>query len=225
MGRGCGSCTVALVAACLVPLVIFAGLAAAVGAGLDGWDSDIVRFSGRPYERSTAAPLEDALNASIGLGAAVAVVVVGVLLARRRRREALFWALAVGGVVALELPLKDIFRRPPLGDHGGGYSFPSGTAMAFAAILAAAVLTCPERWRRPIVAVGVPLAVVDVGVLVYQWWHYPSDVVAGWCVALAWVTALWLALSRAVGEPGTTFPRRRDGDDGAPTTRTVRRRS
>ena len=25
-------------------------------------------------------------------------------------------------------------------------------------------------------------------------WHHPSDVVAGWCVATAWVTALAVAL-------------------------------
>jgi undecaprenyl-diphosphatase len=30
--------------------------------------------------------------------------------------------------------------------------------------------------------------------IVFLWWHYPSDVLAGWCVSLAWVCTLWLVL-------------------------------
>jgi len=205
---------VAFVGALLLPLAVFGGLAAAVGAGEYGWDSDIVRFSGRYYEPSIAAPLEETLTLSLGVGAAIVAAAIAVLLARRRLAHAFFLAIAVGGVIAVDLPLKEIIRRPPLGDHGGGYSFPSGHAMASVAIVAAVALTSSMRWRRRTLAVGVPVVIAYGVVLVYQWWHYPSDVVAGWCLALAWVTGLWLALRRAadlglVGAGNPTPPSRR----------------
>ena len=82
---------------------------------------------------SVAERLNLIVNVSIGLGAAISIAAVVVLVAKARRLDALFWMLAVGGVLALDLPLKQVFHRPPIDDPGGGYSFPSGNAMASAA--------------------------------------------------------------------------------------------
>jgi len=143
-----------------------------------------------------------ALDASIGLGVAIAVIAVLLLLRRRRRRDAIFWLLAVGGAIALDAPLKELFRRPALGGHEGGYSFPSGNAMGSMAVLLTLVLTVPPRWRTRVLALGVPFLVAYGVALVYAWWHYPFDVLAGWCAALAWVTASWLVLRvRAQADP------------------------
>jgi undecaprenyl-diphosphatase len=62
------------------------------------------------------------------------------------------------------------------------------------AILAAITLVSPRRWAKAMLIVGLPLLVGVGVVLVYAWWHYPSDVVGGWCFALSWVTALWLVI-------------------------------
>jgi membrane-associated phospholipid phosphatase len=189
---------VVFVGAVVVPLAVFTALGIAfAGRGAHGWDGDVVRFVERHYHESVAERLNLILNVSIGLGAAISIAAVVVLVANGRRLDALFWTLAVGGVLALDLPLKQVFHRPPIDDPGGGYSFPSGNAMASAAIVAAIVLTFPHRWRRPALVVGVPLVAVYGVLLVVQSWHYPSDVVAGWCFALAWTTALWLGLRRA----------------------------
>jgi undecaprenyl-diphosphatase len=134
------------------------------------------------------------------VGAVVTGITAVVLVVRRRRVEALFWVLAVGGVVVLDLPLKQAFRRASIGNTAG-FSFPSGNAMASVAILAAFALTCPARLRTWTLAVGIPLVFVYGVALVYQLWHYPSDVVAGWCAALVWVMPLWFGLRRAT-EPG-----------------------
>jgi len=114
-------------------------------------------------------------------------------------------------VPLLDVLLKEIFRRPALGGHEGSYAFPSGSAMGSAAIAAAIFIASSPRWRRRVLAVAVPVLVAYGALLVYAWWHYPTDVLAGWCIGVAWVTALWLAfcraarnvrvLSRARGEP------------------------
>jgi membrane-associated phospholipid phosphatase len=197
---------VAIVGGLVIPLGVFAALVAVVAGGTPDWDAAILRFSDRYSQTSVASVLEVTLKVSIGLGAAIAVGGMVVLLAKRRWGQALFWALAVGGVLAFDLPLKEIFRRPPLGDHGGGYSFPSGNAMGSVALVAAIALTSSDRRRGFVLAFGVPFVIAYGAALVYQWWHYPSDVVAGWCVALAWVTGLWLALRPTSG--GTYSPRR-----------------
>jgi membrane-associated phospholipid phosphatase len=196
-----------LVGGLLLPLGVFAALAAAVaGREAYGWDRDILRLSYRHYDPAVAGPLEGLLNVSIALGAAFAFGTVAVSLVRRRWALALFWTLAVGGVLGFDPLLKGIFDRPPIGDVGGGFSFPSGNAMASVVVVGAIALTSSRPWRRRTLAVGIPIVVAYGGVLVYQLWHYPSDVVAGWCIAVAWITALWVALGGAVKEAATVRP-------------------
>jgi membrane-associated phospholipid phosphatase len=123
---------------------------------------------------------------------ALVALVPLLLLWRRRPRYALFWSLAVGGVVALDPLLKNIYRRPGV-DGGSGYTFPSGSAMLSVAAIASLVLIAPRR-RTLLVLLGAAV-VLGYGVsLVRVDWHYPSDVLAGWSFSLAWVSAIWLLL-------------------------------
>jgi membrane-associated phospholipid phosphatase len=184
---------VAFLGGVLLPLGLFAALAMAVTRkGGIRWDTQILLFAERHYQSSVVVFGDVALKGSLGVSVAVAAVMV--LLTARRGSYALFWALAIGGVLVLDFLLKEIFRRPTLGGTGAGYSFPSGGAMVSVALLLVLALTASPRWRKWSLIVGVPLIVVYGLVLVYAWWHYPTDVVGGWCVALAWVTGLWLLL-------------------------------
>jgi undecaprenyl-diphosphatase len=178
----------------LLPLAGFAALAAAVvSEGMPAWDTEIVRLSVQNYSARLTSGLSTLLHTGVWLGAAILLLAVLVLTARRRLRHALFLSAAVGGVVILEVALKELFRRPSISPEGG-YSFPSGHAMATAATVAAFALIATPRFRRHVLALGVPL-VLALGVpLVYAWWHYPSDILAGWCFGIAWVSALWLVL-------------------------------
>jgi undecaprenyl-diphosphatase len=177
----------------LLPLGLFAAVATAVSRkGGIRWDTQILLFAERHYQSSIVSFLDAALKGSLGVGVAVAAVMV--VLAARRGSHALFWALAIGGVLVLDPALKEMFRRPTLGDTGAGYSFPSGGAMVSVALLLVLAFTASPRWRKWSLIVGVPLMAAYGLVLVYAWWHYPTDVVGGWCVALAWVTSLWLLL-------------------------------
>jgi membrane-associated phospholipid phosphatase len=191
----------------LLPLAIFAAFGVTVaGNGAQGWEAAMLDLTERQYRPWISSRLDLALELGRALAAAVLVGAVILLLTRRRGREALFCVLAVGGVLALDVPLKELFRRPswapPGYEDGTEYTFPSGHAMGSVAVLAALSLISKPRWSKPIIVVGLPLVVAVGAVLVYAWWHYPSDVVAGWCLALAWVTALWLVIRPRPGAVG-----------------------
>jgi membrane-associated phospholipid phosphatase len=128
----------------------------------------------------------------IGFLAVVAIVVVTAV--RARARLAIFAAVGVGGAVVLAPLLKEIVQRPPVDVGDAGYSFPSGHAMrsmAAAAVLVVGTWRTPWRWQTTLVAA---IVVVLVGIaVVYHEWHWASDVLGGWCVAIAWVGLSYLA--------------------------------
>ena len=126
-------------------------------------------------------------------------VAAGVLLLGSRRREGFSWALSLGGLLALDPVLKTVFRRPAISAIPGDYSFPSGSAMLSTAVVLALVLTLPRGWRVAASTAGALLLVVYGAMIVEARWHYPSDVVAGWCAAIAWTVTSWLVVSRAWG--------------------------
>jgi membrane-associated phospholipid phosphatase len=178
----------------LLPIAVFTALAVLVSGRRGGWwDARLLRFAERHYQMTAVDLLDNLLRGAIGAGAIVAAVAVIAFLVARRGRYALVWALGVGGAFALDTPLKELFRRPALGGTGG-YSFPSGGAMASAAVLLALLLTLPTPWPRWLLRVGVPVLALEGVALVYAWWHYPTDVLAGWCFGVFWVTGCWLAL-------------------------------
>ena len=189
-----------LVGAVLIPFTVFVILAVAVaGKGAIGWDAAILDLVERHYRQSLSIRLGSALDTGPALAGVTLVAALVLLLKRGRRREALFCILAVGGVLALDVPLKEAFQRPqwsPPGydTRGVGYVFPSGHAMATMALLASMTLISTPRLAKLLLIVGVPLVAAVGVILVYSWWHYPSDVVAGWCLAVSWVAALWLAI-------------------------------
>ena len=108
--------------------------------------------------------------------------------ARRSFRSALFWQDFRPTAGA------DGYGRPHFGHGGGGYSFPSGHSLVTMALLCSfLVFARGTRAVRPIAVVGAVL-VASFGVLLVVFAaHYPTDVLAGWTVAVAWISALSLA--------------------------------
>jgi undecaprenyl-diphosphatase len=178
--------------AIVLPLVFFGVIGNSVREGHRlRWDRQVAtalegRLPRTPLSGDVAASA--AAYAAVGVGALVALL----LLRERRVRAALFWTLAIGGSLAFDPLLKSFFKRPGIG-RSAGYSFPSGTAMLTMAVATAAVLL--NRRHRLLLATGAAgLVLACAALLVHARWHYPSDVVAGWAFALAWVSALWLVL-------------------------------
>ena len=140
------------------------------------------------------------------LGGIVSVVVVTALLVgyfwfyKRQRRYALLMAFGVGGAATANVVLKALFQRerPSLWDPSvveTSFSFPSGHAMASAALVACLVVVLWRTRYRWVAVIAGGVIVVLVGVSrMYLGVHYPTDVIAGWCASIAWVTLVAVLL-------------------------------
>jgi undecaprenyl-diphosphatase len=146
--------------------------------------------------------------------ALVTVAAVGYLWLERERGTALFVILAIAGGAALETLLKLDFARPrpELVSHlvdVNSFSFPSGHAtMATITYLTLGVLLAQVQQRRRmklyVLAVATFLALL-VGISrVYLGVHWPTDILAGWCLGAAWALACWLTATLFYdrGKPG-----------------------
>ena len=192
-----------IIAGVVLPAAAFAALAVAVSGGPPRLDRRLVELSEDFYEHELAWDAATALmHASTVVGAALAAAVLAFLLRRGFKHAALFWTLAVGGAIFLDLLLKAVVRRPGIGAASDESSFPSGNAMASAAIvLAAVVLLARSPWRRPAALLGALVVTVEATGVVVLGWHYATDVLGGWLASLAWISALLLVLGRAVQDP------------------------
>jgi undecaprenyl-diphosphatase len=121
--------------------------------------------------------------------ALVAVAVV-VALVRRRRDEAVLWTVLGISTWCLQAGLKLVVARPRPDLWEGpialtSYAFPSGHALAaatfFPLIARAVALRRPELARPAYVLAAVVAFYVGVGRM-YLGLHWPTDVIAGWCI-------------------------------------------
>jgi undecaprenyl-diphosphatase len=119
------------------------------------------------------------------------VLVALILLSVRRWRSLLYFLVTVlGGGTINRLEKAWLHRvRPTLWDYAPvpDFSFPSGHAMSSMVFVAALViLMWGSRWRWLIMAMGGVFVVTIGWTRVYLGVHYPSDIIAGWMMAIAW---------------------------------------
>lgn len=131
----------------------------------------------------------------------VTMLSVGMLLCfccRRNWKNALFLLATVGGAAILANIVKRVMERsrPELWDAvypRHNFSFPSGHATQSMAILVATlILLGPSRLRMPLIVCGVTYVSLVGLCRMYLGLHYPTDVLAGWALSLAWVCAVSL---------------------------------
>ncbi len=133
----------------------------------------------------------------------VVLFVAGLFAAQRRWREAVVLLAASAGGTAISMGLKALFGRdrPEAAlrmVEAINPSFPSGHAMMSAVVyltLGALVARFAAARRvKVFVLAGATVLALLVGVSrVYLGVHWPSDVLAGWCLGGAWALAWWLA--------------------------------
>jgi membrane-associated phospholipid phosphatase len=150
-----------------------------------GWDKPIlVHLEHRvPFASDLVWP-------AAAIGPAIGVIAVLVLVQRQRHLYAGLWILAIGGALLLDPFFKHLVGRPPLRPVSTGFSFPSGSAMVLVAALIALGATSRIARRPPIVIAAIVVALTQGAILVSTQWHYPSDVVGGWLLTIAWTASV-----------------------------------
>lgn len=152
--------------------------------------------------------LDGVVSVITQLGGVVAVPLVSLLLAivlYKKMTRAYAWLLLAGviGSSLLNLILKSLFARsrPDLWHHlvvERSFSFPSGHAMASASLAASLIAALwYTRWRKWAILLGMLYISLIGFTRLYLGVHYPTDIVAGWIIAVGWVAMVWLLFADA----------------------------
>ena len=162
--------------------------------------TDMSRPIGPQWLKLTAIDLTSLGSlACLGL---IVLIVAGLFASLRRFREASILLVSAGGGLLISQVLKSWFGRarpdaifqavPAI-----NASFPSGHALLSAVVFLtlgsmAARFTTRRRVKVYMLACAIVLTLL-VGISrVYLGVHWPTDVLAGWCLGAAWATACWL---------------------------------
>jgi undecaprenyl-diphosphatase len=186
-----------------LPLLVFEQLALVVWRDQGGflWDVPLleaIHATTRPGLDRFAATLT---KFGVFRGVFPVATVVSIwLLYQRRWRSLAYWAITLSGSIVINRTAKAYWHRlrPSLWNSvapESDFSFPSGHAMSSMTLVAALViLTWGTRWSG-IIAIFGSIFVVAIGwTRLYLGVHFPSDILAGWLVALAWAIGVGLIL-------------------------------
>ncbi len=179
-----------------------------------GFDAAVLTFLRMPEDTSTPIGPAWLLNAmtditALGGYAVLTLVTLAAVLYRVARNDgftAVLIASAIGTGALLGNLLKLGFDRPRPDivehlTHATSSSFPSGHAtLAAVTYLTLGALIArgqPSHSIKALVLGGAIFITILVGFSrVYLGVHWPTDVLAGWCLGAAWAAFWWLALLR-----------------------------
>lgn len=138
-----------------------------------------------------------------GVLALVTLLATGFLLIQKKWLDAVMLLIATVGGTAISEGLKVGFSRPrpDLVAHAvdvTSMSFPSGHAMLSAVtyLTLGAMLARSQQQRRVrayILSSAVLLTLIIGASRIYLGVHWPTDVLAGWCLGAAWALLCWFA--------------------------------
>lgn len=220
--------------------ILFGVLAVAVVVSAHAFAVDLALHDWLLEHRTSGlTAVASAVTATGASGVLVPVVFLAALvLGRGAWPGRLVRALVVTAVllvgIGLRLALVNLIARPrpPRSDWAGfahGYAFPSGhttTSALTAGLLIWLVLGRLTGVRRATVAAALACWALAVGMTrAYLGVHWPTDVLGGWLLALAWLSLAAAVVPRllASGVPATGAPPARDtpaapGSPGQPTS-------
>jgi undecaprenyl-diphosphatase len=180
------------------------------------------RKAGNPADLIGPDWFEEMVRDVTALGSYAFVIIIvtaaiGYLLLMRKYGLALLLLAAEAGGMLFSTLLKELFDRPrPDLEHAARVftaSFPSGhaTLSSVTFLTLGALLTRVNADRKAkVYFMGIAIALtVMVGLSrLYLGVHYPSDILAGWCIGSAWAVlcwggALWLQRRGDVEKPTT----------------------
>ena len=135
---------------------------------------------------------------------AVTVIISALFLFKKRMNNVYSVAFTVGGAGLINFILKLIFQRqrPSLAlalVHETSYSFPSGHAMGSSALGFAIILILWRTKWRCLALILASIYILLIGISrIYLGAHYPTDVIAGWCVSAVWAVIVYIAVEQPV---------------------------
>lgn len=119
----------------------------------------------------------------------------------KRWRSLIYFLITLPGAMLINRIAKEFLHRlrPQLWESTfppePEFAFPSGHAMASMAFVASlVVVTWGGRWCGWITTLGSLFVVAIAWTRLYLGVHYPSDIVAGWMVSIAWAIAVSLVV-------------------------------
>lgn len=187
-------------AAAVVAAALFCWLAAVtMHGGLAGFDETV-----RTNVHALAAPW---LTASVetltwlgawGVLALFSGVAAAILIRAGRSWDAKLLLVTMAGAVVLENALKFSIQRPRpppfFGTDPTTYSFPSGHALFSLCFYGALAVVLSRTGARVIAWLATVVIVAAIGwTRIYLGVHYPTDVIAGYLVATAWLCTVLAA--------------------------------
>jgi undecaprenyl-diphosphatase len=212
-----GSPLILSFAGAILALALFGLLAEEVFEGDARHFDEVVR---QTIHAQASPALTTVMRAFTFLGSVAFVLVASVCafgalwLTGHRRRAVLIVITVVGGLLLMST-LKVVFHRArpdPFFDTAlpASYSFPSGHALVsccfYGAAAALALRDQKKTWIRATVWTAANIVIFMIGLSrIYLGVHYPSDVIAGYIAATAWVLGV-AVVSRRLSTSG--WPRR-----------------
>jgi membrane-associated phospholipid phosphatase len=184
------------------PLLIFVALAIAVwqNGGSLSWDAPIllaIHQTAQTHLDTFAARLTDLGNYE-GV-VPVTLVIAIILLILKRRQQSIYLLTAILGCYILSPTVKILLHRarPSLWQSAyplpSDYAFPSGHAMSsMTLVVALMVLSWNYRWRWLVSIAGSLFVIAIAWTRLYLGVHFPSDVLAGWMLSIAWAMGISL---------------------------------
>ncbi len=197
-----------------IPLQIFVVLALEIcrHQGVLAWDLSILQVI-----HATASTQLDVFARNFtyfgtqwGVFPGSALIAIG-LLVYRRWRSLTYFLITVLGCGLINHSAKVFLHRdrPNLWQYYSphGFSFPSGHAMSSMVLVAAlAILLWRTRWRWLVLGLGSVFVVAIGWTRLYLGVHYPSDVLAGWLVSLAWAIGVSVLVKPHLSPPNLLEP-------------------
>jgi membrane-associated phospholipid phosphatase len=185
--------------AIILPLIIFALLAIEISknSAILAWDTSILLAI-----HQTAQPPMDrfaAILTQLGIywGVIPLTAVISLfLLYRKKWNQARYLITTMLGCAIISPTIKILLHRErpqlwqssyPLPEN---YSFPSSHAMwSMTLVVALVILTWGSRWSWLLLLSGSLFVVAIAWTRLYLGVHFPSDIIAGWLLSLAWAVS------------------------------------
>lgn len=126
----------------------------------------------------------------------LSAVIVLVLLRQRKWRSLAYLISTLLGSIIINRTAKVLLHRvrPHLWESPSpelDYGFPSGHAMSsMTLVVALIILTWGTRWCWLVLIVGGLFVLAIAWTRLYLGVHYPSDILAGWMVSIAWAVGV-----------------------------------